>query len=258
MSYPNEPDQILTPWEAEELAAELHKVDETFWASLAEFLTGTSRTAGILAFANPLESPPPRPTPPKQPLHFGEVIDRYASVLFDTEADFYPNGERLEQWLSELAQKCCSRVMVGIRSVEAAGRPWKTLEHHGLTDAQMREIAEKSAMSRVDYWIKKKRTPEPEKADQTKSGGVIPRSTVPFAKPSTEPMDLAQQLRTLAEESRRTNEQIADGVSLNLRTFYRHLSGDVIPGKQTILRYEQFFLKALGRKVRLDVPSRRH
>jgi len=62
---------------------------------------------------------------------------------------------------------------------------------------------------------------------------------------------LAEQIKTLRDEARLTNEELADKIDLGLRSLYRHLSGTP-PRASHIAAYEEFFSEKLARKVLLQ------
>ncbi len=60
---------------------------------------------------------------------------------------------------------------------------------------------------------------------------------------------ITEQLRTLRFESDMTVEGLAEGVGLQVRSVYRHLSGRVKIRKSNLEAYSKFFSKKLKRQV---------
>lgn len=81
---------------------------------------------------------------------------------------------------------------------------------------------------------------------QTKSPKTVERTgpSAPFA----------EQLRTLLDEARMTQEGIAEAIKVHFTTVARHLSGKTTPRARQVGEYEAVFTKKLGRTVRFDLP----
>jgi hypothetical protein len=75
----------------------------------------------------------------------------------------------------------------------------------------------------------------------------MPKAKAPLLTPKDE--SVADQLRRLREESRITEEQLAENVGLNTRTVQRHLADDSIPYARHLTGYERVFSKLLKREV---------
>jgi hypothetical protein len=244
---------IISPWDAEELEVTLHKIEERHWIQLSDLQVGGTRQ-DISVLANLAgKSSHPKPPPPKQPLRLENTLGFYAQQLFEAEAAEYPNEPQLEHWLLKLAERVCDRVMRGIKAVEAAGHPWKTLAHHGLSDEQMRTSVGESLEQAAAKCLEKKRALPPPKKQPSP-----PAMPIKSIAPASTISPVKEQLLLLIEETRLTRDQVAEDIGIDLRNHYRHLSGNVIPGKKMVLRYEQYFSKKLARPVRISLPSKDH
>jgi hypothetical protein len=244
---------ILSPWDIEELGVELHEIEARHWVQLSELQVGITQQDGVFALvALAGKLGPPKPPEPQQPLRLTNALWSYSQQMFDVEASKYPDDPQLEHWLLKLAEKVSDRVMRGVRAVEANGKPWKSLAHHGLTEERMRTIAGDALKSSIAKWLEKKRATPP---DAKRLSPPIAPAKPPASISAVRPVK--DQIAALIEETRLTNEKMAEGVGLNVRTPYRHVSGEFAPGKRTVAKYEQFFSRKLGRPVRIDMPPKR-
>jgi len=81
-----------------------------------------------------------QPPAPKRPHALRRVLANYASLLFESEAAFYPNDDQLLHWLSKLAERIEARVFDAVAQIEELGiKHGVSLKHHGLTLAEMRQ-----------------------------------------------------------------------------------------------------------------------
>jgi hypothetical protein len=62
---------------------------------------------------------------------------------------------------------------------------------------------------------------------------------------------IERQLEALRSECRWTVEELAEGMTISLRSVQRHLSGEAVPRKRHIAEYEKRFSAKLNRDVRL-------
>ena len=97
------------------------------------------------------------PPPPKRPVAVAKVLGQYAIALFDVEASFYPQGERLPAWLQGLALKVERDVLVhamkigrptGIGAAIVAG-PSQGLAYH-ISETEMRDAIKAALKFRLE------------------------------------------------------------------------------------------------------------
>ena len=84
-----------------------------------------------------------------------------------------------------------------------------------------------------------------------------PQKSLPLPPSETEPTPIKDQLELLREECRITVEKLAEGIGLDPRSVYRHLSGEAAPRARQIGAYEKLFSKRLSRSVRLETSVKR-
>lgn len=65
------------------------------------------------------------------------------------------------------------------------------------------------------------------------------------------PGSIGEQIRQLREECLFTNEQLAEALGVDRRSVVRHISGDNLPSKQHISKYQKLFSTRLRKEVRL-------
>jgi hypothetical protein len=70
-----------------------------------------------------------------------------------------------------------------------------------------------------------------------------------FALTTTAEETVAAQIKSLRDECRWTNEQLAEAADLSARQVARHVSGEAMPYKRNIAAYERLFSNELKRKI---------
>jgi hypothetical protein len=91
-----------------------------------------------------------QPPTPRSPVALRRILTVHPSMLFDSQANFYPNDPRLKHWLIKLAERISAKTMGIIAEVEKAGREtMMSLDHHGLTQAQMRSAVNAALEERI-------------------------------------------------------------------------------------------------------------
>lgn len=72
---------------------------------------------------------------------------------------------------------------------------------------------------------------------------------------ASQEQSIAAQLQQLNDECQMTVEELAEGIDIEPRSVYRHLSGEATPRKRHLVAYEKIFSEKLKRQVRLRASA---
>ena len=92
-----------------------------------------------------------------------------------------------------------------------------------------------------------------EPAPEAKPSDQAEPNTVPAVSPPDE--TIAAQIRRFRDECRWTNEDLAEAADLSTRQVARHVSGEAMPYKRNIGKYERVFSKKLKRQIVISEKS---
>ncbi len=213
------------------------QTDRNFWQRLREMQVSTPEGYRIRRHMWPiLQLQPPTPKSPNKLLG---ILSTYASLLFESEAVFYPDDPQLESWLTKLADRIVKRVLDVVAQLEESGSDQMvSLSHHCVSLSQMQE-----AMNTTLAEVIKPRLKQDSSQPPTPSAIRIKENCEAVGK----------QIDDLRTECRWTVEELAEEIKLAPRSVYRHLSGDANPRKRQVAAYEKAFSEKLKRHVRLTV-----
>jgi hypothetical protein len=95
---------------------------------------------------------------PRNPMQLCSCIVDYARELYFAEGNHYPPDPQLEVWLQKLGERIVERAVAIVAGVDEAGRETAiSLEHHGVTEEQMRA----AASNEVERLIRTRIAPPP-------------------------------------------------------------------------------------------------
>jgi DNA-binding transcriptional ArsR family regulator len=240
-----------------QIEAAQEQTDENCWHQLALLQVATrQRTEANLRSFPFLAALPPTP---KSPNKLRRVLALYAECSFENEAAYYPSDPQSLHWLAKLTDRITARILNTVTQVEKAGSPRDvSLQHHGLTESDMREAISNTLSERVKARFIATGTDQI-KADiasllrNTKTQPAV-AATASGPTENTHIFDaLSEQIDDLRNECRWTVEELAEVIDVAPRSVYRHLSGEATPRKRQVAAYEKAFSDKLKRPVLLKV-----
>jgi DNA-binding transcriptional ArsR family regulator len=223
----------LGPQAYEEIDVALHEVDKTYWDKLRKMQVGLGFTINIFEA---------HPTPPKRPLRLRDILRSYAQELFSTEANEYPQHSQLQHWRLKLTERVSKRVMDSVQKIEDKGMTISTLDYHGLTQSQMRDIVDEALQEIIEAISR-----------QLPEGLKLPSNNQMSDNETT----ISDQLEAVRNEAHLTVEQIAEKMGLAVRSVSRHLSGKAEPRPNNLRQYEKMFSHELRKPIRLRTSGKR-
>ena len=237
--YDRPPLDLLTIEEIEQAA---YKIDEKYWPLILEF-----RHARFY--------PPSVPVPPRRPSQLLKTFQSYAQELFNAEAAKYKPFRldgRFPTWLARLSDRIAVHLQKVWVQLEESD-PKSTLLAHGVSNLSMDGSVRDALWDRLNYFRSKdsghqEPPPAPDQtANQTESAE--------NSKPIHESM--ADQLKRLQAECNLTAQELADAVGVDLRSIFRHLSGQALPRRTHLATYSKLFSEKLGKTVILKTSPKR-
>jgi len=216
----------------------LHRVDQQHWPNII---------AMRIKKHYPLDVPVPSPAP--QTL-MGN-IRWYASMLYKAEADqyeqFHSDG-RYRAWLLRLSERVIERVLAALEQLDAADPDALLLSFHGLRRQEI-EKELKTFLGEIGRQYEEGIAPGQHKNVDSPTPAVdhlgVHADSIP------QPESLTEQLKHLQAECRLTAQEMADSLGIDLRSIFRHLSGQALPRRTHLASYEKLFSEKLGKKVTL-------
>jgi DNA-binding XRE family transcriptional regulator len=200
---------------------------------------------------------------PRDPGRLSRLIGEYGRALFDAEAKRYPQHEKRNAWLRNLAERTEALMSKRIWDQDLVSAA--KLTYHA-----SREEIDALIRSALESYTEKQIAPPPvpfalsapvESLTQlAAAAGFAARPNAPSLAPRTysrhEPPNsqhVAMQIRRLRREARLTVEELAGKVGIASRTVQRHEAGEVAEIRLRHLRqYERVFGALLKRPVRIE------
>lgn len=110
-----------------------NQIHTLYWSQLEQLQVSTPKDRRLWASLGPT------PAVPESPNALRRVLAMYASSLFRSEVEFYPNDPQfLGHWLRKLAKRVTARVLKTVADIEESGTMRAvSLTHHGLAPSEM-------------------------------------------------------------------------------------------------------------------------
>jgi hypothetical protein len=122
-----------------QIEAAQQQTDKTYWQQLVALQVSTPQRTEVNRRVFPYVAAGMQPTP-KSPNKLRRVLALYAEFSFENEAAYYPSDPQLLHWLAKLTDRIAARILETVTQVEKAGSSHDlSLQHHGLTESDMRE-----------------------------------------------------------------------------------------------------------------------
>jgi hypothetical protein len=171
-----------------------------------------------------------------------DLLRSHTCSIFDTLKSFYSNKISIWEWEQEIAEEA-------IQIVFACWKNFRDLPVGDFSsDDLRRDIALyigrplRSGPLRIPVPV-----PPVSESPLLTMAKAAARGAQQKAVPS-----VAAKLKVLKRRSRLSAQKIADGISVDLRTVQRHLSGTVFPRDAQILAYEKFFTNYFGEPTKIE------
>jgi hypothetical protein len=236
----DKPDLGLYVWE--EIEAELHEVDKSYWQELREMQVSVFADTAFIGLRNP---PPP---PPRRPIHLLTILGGYARALFYVEASKYPQDPRLKHWLEKLTERTRRRVMDALARLEM-GDPINTLRYHNVPAPQMTETVDKVLRHEVEKLFPTEQSIQATVREGKTVKKAIKRSariaSATSALPNKEP-EIERRRNLLAEYKAAAGDPSdyriynAKNSGIHKPQFYQWRNGVLPRGSKTACHFEQF------------------
>jgi hypothetical protein len=196
--------------------------------------------------------------PPKRPIRLCEILGRYATQLFIAEDWRYPAAPGITKWRDDLSKRVEGMVIRHALSVGSGLvlANQKTLKYHASEDA-MHQCIRKALAAYVAANPKIEMLPLLLEAPKSPPDHINTRSPTDTPVPTepTKQKAIGQQIDALRLKCDWTAEFLAEQVGLTPRSVYRHLSGEDIPSKLNLAKYERSFSEKLGIEVVIQRTS---